>query len=224
MRVGVRYWSGMEYVVDLFLHLDVHLAEFVANYGVWVYAMLFAIIFIETGLIIWPFLPGDSLLFTAGALAATGVLDIYLVAVLLIAAAVAGDAVNYSVGRYVGPKVFSAHDYQGFLHKALNRDHLDKAHAFFEKHGGMAVVSGRFGPIVRTFVPFVAGAAAMTPATFVTYNIVGAFIWVLVCAGAGYMFGNVPIVKDNFSLVAIGFVIVSVLPIAVEYLRHRRTA
>jgi membrane-associated protein len=214
----------MEYVIDLFLHLDVHLAEFVANYGVWVYAMLFAIIFIETGLIIWPFLPGDSLLFTAGALAATGVLDIYLVAVLLIAAAIAGDAVNYSVGRYVGPKVFSAHDYRGFLHKALNRDHLDKAHAFFEKHGGMAVVSGRFVPIVRTFVPFVAGAAAMTPATFVTYNIAGAIIWVLVCAGAGYLFGNVPVIKDNFSLVAIGIVLISVLPIAIEYLRHRRTA
>lgn len=220
----MRYWSGMEYVIDLFLHLDVHLAEFVANYGVWVYAMLFAIIFIETGLIIWPFLPGDSLLFTAGALAATGVLDIYLVAVLLIAAAIAGDAVNYSVGRYVGPKVFSAHDYQGFLHKTLNRDHLDKAHAFFERHGGMAVVSGRFVPIVRTFVPFVAGAAAMTPATFVTYNIVGAIIWVLVCAGAGYLFGNVPVVKDNFSLVAIGIVLVSVLPIAVEFMRARQRA
>lgn len=211
----------MEYVVNLFLHLDVHLAEFVAQYGMWVYAMLFAIIFIETGLVIWPFLPGDSLLFTAGALAATGVLDISLVSVLLIAAAVAGDAVNYSVGRYVGPKVFSAHDYKGFLHKLLNRDHLDKAHAFFEKHGGMAVVSGRFVPIVRTFVPFVAGAAAMTPATFLTYNIVGAFIWVLVCAGAGYVFGNVPIVKDNFSLVAIGIVFVSVLPIAIEILRAR---
>src|SRR3990170_1600149 len=211
----------MEYLIDLFLHLDVHLAEFVAQYGIWVYGMLFAIIFIETGLIIWPFLPGDSLLFTAGALAATGVLDIYLVSVLLIGAAIAGDAVNYSVGRYVGPKVFSAHDYKGFLHKALNRDHLDKAHAFFEKHGGMAVVSGRFVPIVRTFVPFVAGAASMTASTFVTYNIVGAIIWVLVCAGAGYMFGNVPIVKDNFSLVAIGIVFVSVLPIAIELLRNR---
>ena len=135
--------------------------------------MLFAIIFIETGLVIWPFLPGDSLLFTAGALAATGVLDIYLVSLLLVAAAIAGDAVNYSIGRYVGPKVFSAHDYKGFLHKLLNRDHLDKAHAFFEKHGGMAVVSGRFVPIVRTFVPFVAGAASMTASTFVTYNVVG---------------------------------------------------
>ena len=214
----------MEYVIDLFLHLDVHLAEFVAQYGVWVYAMLFAIIFIETGLVIWPFLPGDSLLFAAGALAATGVLDIYIVSILLIVAAIAGDAVNYSIGRYVGPKVFSAHDYQGFFHKLLNRDHLDKAHAFFEKHGGLAVVSGRFVPIVRTFVPFVAGAASMTASTFVTYNVVGAIIWVVVCAGAGYAFGNVPIIKENFSLVAIGIVFVSVLPIVIEFIKHRSAA
>lgn len=212
----------MEYVIDLFLHLDVHLAEFVANYGVWVYAMLFAIIFIETGLVIWPFLPGDSLLFTAGALAATGVLDIYLVSILLVSAAIAGDAVNYSIGRYIGPKVFTAHDHQGVFHRLLNRDHLDKAHAFFEKHGGMAVVSGRFVPIVRTFVPFVAGAASMTASTFVTYNVIGAIIWVVVCTGAGYLFGNVPIIKDNFSFVAIGIVLVSVLPIAIEFLRNRR--
>ena len=211
----------MEYVVDLFLHLDVHLAAFVAQYGPWVYAMLFAIIFIETGLVIWPFLPGDSLLFTAGALAATGVLDIYLVSILLVSAAIAGDAVNYSIGRYVGPKVFTAHDHQGLFHRLLNREHLDKAHAFFEKHGGMAVVSGRFVPIVRTFVPFVAGAASMTASMFVTYNVVGAIIWVVVCVGAGYLFGNVPIVKDNFSLVAIGIVLVSVLPIAIEFLRNR---
>ena len=212
----------MEYVIDLFLHLDVHLAEFVATYGTWVYAMLFAIIFIETGLVIWPFLPGDSLLFAAGALAATGVLDIRIVAVLLVGAAIAGDAVNYSIGRYAGPKVFSAHDYQGFLHKLLNRDHLDKAHAFFEKHGGMAVVSGRFVPIVRTFVPFVAGAAAMNASFFLFYNITGAILWVAICAGAGYLFGNVPFVKDNFSLVAIGIVVVSLLPMVIEFLRHRR--
>ena len=213
----------MEYVIDLFLHLDVHLAEFVATYGTWVYAMLFAIIFIETGLVIWPFLPGDSLLFAAGALAATGVLDIRVIAVLLVAAAIAGDAVNYSIGRYAGPKVFSAHDYQGFLHKLLNRDHLGKAHAFFEKHGGMAVVSGRFVPIVRTFVPFVAGAAAMNASFFLFYNITGAILWVAICAGAGYLFGNVPIIKDNFSLVAIGIVVVSLLPMVVEFLKHRRT-
>lgn len=213
----------MEYVIDLFLHLDVHLAEFVAQYGIWVYAMLFAIIFIETGLVIWPFLPGDSLLFAAGALAATGVLDIYIVVILLIAAAISGDAVNYSIGRYIGPKVFTAEDHQGLFHRLLNRDHLDKAHAFFEKHGGMAVVSGRFVPIVRTFVPFVAGAASMTASMFVTYNIVGAIIWVVVCAGAGYVFGNVPVIKDNFSLVAIGIVFVSVLPILFEFIKQKRS-
>ncbi len=204
------------------MHLDVHLTELVSYYGSLIYAILFAIIFCETGLVVTPFLPGDSLLFAAGALAATGVLDIWVVVVLLIVAAVAGDAVNYSVGRHVVPIVFSAHDYRGFLHKVLNRDHLDKAHAFFEKHGGMAVVSGRFVPIVRTFVPFVAGAAAMTRATFVFYNIIGAIIWVTVCAGAGYLFGNVPIIKDNFSLVAIGIVLVSVLPIVFEVIKHRR--
>jgi membrane-associated protein len=212
----------MEYALDLFLHLDVHLAEFVAPYGIWVYGMLFAIIFIETGIVIWPFLPGDSLLFAAGALAATGVLDIRVVVVLLIAAAIAGDAVNYSIGRYVGPKVFTAHDHQGFFHKLLNRDHLEKAHAFFEKHGGMAVVSGRFAPIIRTFVPFVAGAASMTPSTFVFYNVIGGVVWVVVCAGAGYLFGNVPIVKNNFSIVALGIVAVSMLPIAIELVKARR--
>ena len=212
----------MEYAIDLFLHLDVHLAEFVAQYGVWVYGMLFAIIFIETGLVIWPFLPGDSLLFAAGALAAAGVLDITLVVVLLIVAAIAGDAVNYSIGRFIGPKVFSADDHEGFFHKLLNRDHLAKAHAFFEKHGGMAVVSGRFAPIIRTFVPFVAGAASMTASKFVFYNVIGGIIWVALCAGAGYIFGNVPVVKNNFSLVALGIVAVSLIPIALEILKARR--
>jgi membrane-associated protein len=214
----------MAYLIDLFLHLDVHLATFVAQYGVMVYVMLFAIIFIETGLVIWPFLPGDSLLFTAGALSATGMLDIRLVVPLLIVAAIAGDAVNYAIGRNIGPRVFSAEDNQGLFHRLLNRQHLEKAHAFFEKHGGMAVVSGRFVPIVRTFVPFVAGAASMTAATFVFYNIIGAVIWVGLCAGAGYLFGNVPIIKENFSLVAIGIVLVSVLPMVIEFIRHRKTA
>lgn len=214
----------MAYLIDLFLHLDVHLATFVAQYGVMVYAMLFAIIFIETGLVIWPFLPGDSLLFTAGALSATGLLDIRLVVPLLIVAAIAGDAVNYAIGRNIGPKVFTAQDNQGLFHRLLNRQHLQKAHDFFEKHGGMAVVSGRFVPIVRTFVPFVAGAASMTAATFVFYNIMGAVIWVGVCAGAGYLFGNVPIIKENFSLVAIGIVVVSALPILFEFIKHRRAA
>jgi membrane-associated protein len=214
----------MAYFIDLFLHLDVHLAAFVAQYGVMVYVMLFAIIFIETGLVIWPFLPGDSLLFTAGALSATGMLDIRIVVPLLIVAAIAGDAVNYAIGRNIGPRVFTAEDNQGLFHRLLNRQHLQKAHDFFEKHGGLAVVSGRFVPIVRTFVPFVAGAASMTAATFVFYNIIGAVIWVGVCAGAGYLFGNVPIIKENFSLVAIGIVIVSVLPMVIEFIRHRKTA
>jgi membrane-associated protein len=214
----------MAYFIDLFLHLDVHLAAFVAQYGVMVYGMLFAIIFIETGLVIWPFLPGDSLLFTAGALSATGMLDIKLVVPLLIVAAIAGDAVNYAIGRRIGPRVFTAHDNDSLFHRLLNRQHLEKAHAFFEKHGGMAVVSGRFVPIVRTFVPFVAGAAAMTASTFVFYNVIGAVIWVAICAGAGYLFGNVPIIKENFSLVAIGIVIVSVLPMVFEFIKHRRAA
>ena len=212
----------MEYVVDLFLHLDVHLAAFVAQYGVWVYAGLFAVIFAETGLVIMPFLPGDSLLFAAGALAATGALDPWLTAFLLVAAAIMGDAVNYSVGRYAGPKVFSAQDYQGFLHKLLNRDHLDKAHEFFEKHGPVAVVSSRFAPIIRTFVPFVAGAAAMKASAFTFYNIVGALLWTAVCVGAGYAFGNVPVIKENFSLVALGIVAISLLPMAIEMYRLKR--
>lgn len=212
----------MAELIDLFLHLDAHLAELVANYGVWVYAILFAIIFAETGLVVTPILPGDSLLFACGALAATGVLDPWLVAGLLVAAAILGDAVNYSVGHYVGPKIFSAEDHAGFWHKLLNRDHLRQAHAFFERHGGKAIVLGRFVPIVRTFVPFVAGAGEMTYATFAFYNVTGAFIWVGLCIGAGYAFGNVPVVKENFSLVALGIVFVSVLPMAFELLKRRK--
>jgi membrane-associated protein len=213
----------MEYFIDLFLHLDRHLAEFVISYGALVYGILFLIIFAETGLVVTPFLPGDSLLFATGALAASGALNIWLVVTLLLIAAVLGDAVNYSVGRYIGPKVFSAHDAQTFWHRLLNRDHLEKAHAFFEKYGGKAVVIGRFVPIVRTFVPFVAGAAFMTYPTFAFYNVTGAILWVGVCVGAGWLFGNVPIVKNNFSLVALGIIFVSVLPAVVEYLRSRRS-
>ena len=182
----------MQPLLDLFLHLDKHLAEFVATYGAWVYGLLFAIVFAETGLVVTPFLPGDSLLFAAGALSATGALDIKLVVLLLIVAAVGGDAVNYSVGRFLGPRVFRAEDTSGTLHKLLNREHLDRAHAFFERYGGMAVVLARFVPIVRTFVPFVAGAGAMRYSAFVFYNIAGGMLWVAACVGAGYAFGNVP--------------------------------
>jgi membrane-associated protein len=209
---------------DALLHVDRYLADVVATYGPWVYALLFAIIFAETGLIVTPFLPGDSLLFAAGALSAAGVgLNGPLTVGLLFVAAVAGDAVNYAVGRYAGPKVFHAHDHANLVHRLLNREHLAKAHAFFEKHGGKAVVLGRFVPIVRTFVPFVAGAAEMSRTSFVFFNFTGAAIWVGVCFGAGVLFGNIPIVKDNFSLVTIGIVFVSVLPIGIELLRQRRS-
>ena len=212
----------MEAVIDLFLHLDAHLAELTTSYGPWIYAILFAIIFAETGLVVTPFLPGDSLLFACGALAARNILDPWLTFTLLLAAAITGNLVNYSIGRYVGPRVFSAADHSSFSHRLLNREHLDRTHAFFEKYGGMAVVAGRFMPIVRTFVPFVAGAGSMTYRTFFVYNVVGAVIWVGVCVGAGYLFGNIPVVQKNFSLVMLGIVAVSLIPAAVEFLRHRR--
>jgi membrane-associated protein len=164
----------------------------------------------------------DSLLFAAGALSATGALSLPVTGGLLIAAAFLGDAVNYSIGRYIGPRVFAADGEDAFRHKLLNRDHLHRAHQFFETYGGKAVILGRFVPIVRTFVPFVAGAAAMTRQTFVLYNIVGAIAWVSLCLGAGWFFGNIPIIKQNFSLVTIGIVFVSVLPRVFEWLAHRR--
>lgn len=211
----------MEALIDFVLHFDRHLTEFVDLYGVWVYAFLFLIIFAETGFVVTPFLPGDSLLFAAGALAATGAFSIWILVPLLIVAAVLGDAVNYAVGDAVGPRVFTSVDRTSFLHRALNRDHLAKAHAFFEKYGGKAIILGRFVPIVRTFVPFVAGAGTMTYSTFALYNITGGIIWVGICTLLGYAFGNVPIVRDNFTLVALGIVFVSLLPILVEFLRHR---
>jgi len=212
----------MATLIDIFLHLDRHLFELAASYGSWIYLLLFLIVFAETGLVVTPILPGDSLLFAAGALAATGALNIWIVSGLLFAAAVLGDAVNYAMGRYIGPRIFTATDSSGLLHRVLNRDHLAQAHAFFERHGGKAVVIGRFVPIVRTFVPFVAGAGAMTYSMFAFYNVAGAVGWVGICVGAGYAFGNVPLVKDNFSLVALGIIVVSVLPAVFESLRARR--
>jgi membrane-associated protein len=211
--------------LDFVLHFDKHLIEFVRAYGSWVYAILFTIIFAETGFVVTPFLPGDSLLFAAGALCATGELSLTAMLALLVFAAFAGNTVNYAVGRYIGPRVFTGSDPKsgsdpGF--RLLNKQYLDRAHTFFEQYGGKAVILGRFVPIVRTFVPFVAGAAQMTTASFVLYNIVGAVSWVTVCLGAGWLFGNVPIIKNNFSLVTIGIVFVSVLPMLFEIVAHRR--
>jgi membrane-associated protein len=209
-------------VVDFLLHADKKLLELVAAYGTWVYAILFAIVFAETGFVVTPFLPGDSLLFATGALCATGALRTPIAMGLLFAAAFTGNAVNYAIGRIVGPRVFSAHDRTSAVHRLLNEDHLTRAHAFFEQYGGKAVILGRFVPIVRTFVPFVAGAAQMRSPAFAFYNFVGAAGWVILCVGAGLIFGNVPIVKQNFSLVTIGIVIVSLLPVAIEALKRRR--
>ena len=204
-------------MIDFLLHADKHLLEFVRDYGSWVYGILFAIVFAETGFVVTPLLPGDSLLFATGALCATGVLSTPVAVGLLVAAAFTGNAVNYAVGRFIGPRVFA-----GAGHRVLNREYLNRAHAFFEGYGGKAVILGRFVPIVRTFVPFVAGAAQMSAPSFGFYNFVGAAAWVSLCVGAGVLFGNVPVVKQNFSLVTIGIVIVSVLPMVFEYVAHRR--
>ena len=203
-------------MIDFVLHFDKHLLEFVGNYGSWVYGLLFTIVFAETGFVVTPFLPGDSLLFAAGALCATGKLSTPALFGLLVFAAFAGNTVNYAVGRFIGPRVFQK------SHRLLNKEYLERAHAFFEQYGGKAIVLGRFVPIVRTFVPFVAGAAQMTSASFVLYNAAGAIAWVGLCLGAGFLFGNVPIVKDNFSLVTIGIVFVSVLPMVFELVMSRR--
>jgi membrane-associated protein len=209
-------------LIDLLLHVDRYLLELVADYGVWIYGILFLIVFAETGLVVTPFLPGDSLLFATGALAATGVLNLWLAAVLLLTAAIAGDAVNYAVGRSAGMRVIELARTDRRWGRWVNPAYIARAHEFFERRGGKAIVLGRFVPIVRTFVPFVAGVAEMSYPSFALYNVTGATAWVGVCVGGGYLFGNVPIVKDNFSLVALGIVIVSLLPMAFEILRDRR--
>jgi len=201
---------------DLLVHLDRHLAVLLQQYGAWVYLLLFAIIFCETGLVVTPFLPGDSLLFIAGALAAGGSIDMHLLALLLVAAAVLGNTVNYSIGRFIGPKVFHWEESRFF-----NRRALDRAHAFYEKHGGKTIVITRFVPILRTFAPFVAGIARMTYLNFTAYNVAGALAWVLLLLYAGYWFGNVPFVKQNLSWVILGIIVLSVTPLVLEYVRQR---
>jgi len=198
---------------DLLVHLDRHLATLLEQHGAWVYLLLFVIIFCETGLVVTPFLPGDSLLFIAGTLAAGGGIDVHLIAVLLVAAAALGNTVNYSIGRFIGPKVFHWEESRLF-----NRRALDHAHAFYEKHGGKTIVITRFVPILRTFAPFVAGIARMSYLSFTAYNLAGALAWVLSLLYAGYWFGNV---KENLTIVIVGIVVLSVTPLAFEYLRQR---
>jgi membrane-associated protein len=211
----------MSHILDVLLHIDRHLLVFVETYGKLVYGILFVIVFAETGFVVTPFLPGDSLLFAVGALSATGVLNPWLAGGLLMAAAIAGDGVNYSFGRRIGARLLGKGEGPAFTHRLINPDHVKRAHEFFEQYGGKAVVLARFVPIVRTFLPFVAGAASMRPAEFLFYNVIGGIAWVILCMGAGVLFGNVPVVKNNFSLVTLGIVFVSILPMAVEYFRHR---
>jgi membrane-associated protein len=200
---------------DMFLHVDQHLGEFARSYGVWIYALLFLIIFLETGVVVTPFLPGDSLLFAVGALAAAGVIDVVGILSLLTAAAIIGDNTNYFIGRAVGPRVFTEHS------KWLKREHLLRTQRFYEVHGGKTVIMARFVPIVRTFAPFVAGVGRMHYPRFLAFDIAGGILWVWGFGLLGYFTGAIPFVKENFGLVTIGVILISVLPLAFEILRAR---
>lgn len=208
----------MTFLIDLFLHLDKHLAEVTQTYGTWTYALLFLIIFLETGVVVTPFLPGDSLLFAAGALAANenSGLNVVLLFILLGLAAIIGDTVNYWIGHTIGPRAF-----QGNI-RFLKKEYLDRTHQFYEKHGGKTIVLARFIPIIRTFAPFVAGVGAMTYGKFITYNIFGGLLWTALFIFGGYFFGNLPVVKNNFSLVIIAIIIISLLPPVFEFIQSRR--
>src|SRR3972149_1425725 len=202
-------------LVDFVLHIDKYLGELIANYGTWTYFILFAIIFMETGLVATPFLPGDSLLFAAGAFAATGALDVWVLFILLAAAAIVGDTVNYWLGNRLGPRGFEE-DVRFF-----KRAYLVRTQRFYEKHGAKMIFLARFIPIVRTFAPFVAGVGTMRYGKFIVYNVVGALVWTSVFIFAGYFFGNIPIVRDNFGLVVIAIILMSVLPVGFELIKHR---
>jgi len=211
----------VHFLVDFILHIDVHLAELVAQYGIWIYAILFLILFCETGLVVTPFLPGDSLLFVAGALAALpgNDLNVHLMAALLVVAAVLGDAVNYTIGRLFGERLFSNPNSRIF-----RRSYLDKTHAFYDRHGGKTIILARFVPIVRTFAPFVAGMGHMSYRHFALFNVAGALAWVLLFSYAGYLFGDLPVVQENLKLLIVAIIVVSVLPGVIEVWRHRRQA
>ena len=203
-------------LIDFILHVDEHLFEFIKNYGVWIYGILFLIIFVETGLVVMPFLPGDSLLFAAGALAAsTGAMDPVVLIILLFIAAVLGDTLNYHIGKYIGPRVFEIES------RWINKQHLIKTSEFFERHGGKTIIFARFIPFARTFAPFVAGAGSMNYKFFLTFNVIGAICWVGSFITLGYLFGNLPVVKDNFTHLIFGIIILSVLPGIIGYIRHK---
>ncbi|XPD81388.1 DedA family protein [Proteus mirabilis] len=221
MELLTQFADLIKFLIDFILHIDVHLAELVAQYGTWVYAILFLIIFCETGLVVTPFLPGDSLLFVAGALSAldTNDVNVHLMVLLLLFAAILGDAVNYSIGRIFGEKLFSNPNSRIF-----KREYLDKTHAFYEKHGGKAIILARFVPIVRTFAPFVAGMGKMSYRHFAFYNVTGAIAWVLLFTYAGYFFGDLDIVQKNLKLLIVAIIVISILPGVIEVIRHRRAS
>lgn len=202
--------------IDVFLHLDVYLAQIIAQYGNWVYALLFAVIFVETGVVVMPFLPGDSLLFVAGMLAGGGHMNLYALMGLLFAAAVLGDAVNYTIGRYFGHKLFANKD-----SKIFRQDYLQKTHAFYEKHGGKTIILARFVPIVRTFAPFVAGMAEMSYHRFVLFNLVGAAVWVVSLLYAGYFLGGIPFIAKNIGSIAIALVLIPAMPVVIEFIKMK---
>lgn len=204
--------------IDLFIHLDDHLNTVIQTYGTWTYLLLFLIIFLETGLVVTPFLPGDSLLFAAGTFAGMGSLNIWVLFILLSLAAVIGDTANYWIGHYIGPKAFSGEI------RFLKKEYLDRTHEFYEKHGGKTIILARFIPIIRTFAPFVAGIGAMTYGHFITYNVVGGILWVAIFTFGGYFFGNLTFVQENFSFVVIAIILISVMPGVYEFLKERSRA
>ncbi|WP_336795400.1 DedA family protein [Erwinia aphidicola] len=211
----------IRFVFDFILHIDVHLAELVAQYGIWIYAILFLILFCETGLVVTPFLPGDSLLFVAGALAALpgNDLNVHTMVALMVVAAILGDAVNYTIGRLFGDKLFSNPN-----SKIFRRSYLNKTHEFYERHGGKTIILARFVPIVRTFAPFVAGMGKMSYRHFALYNVAGGLLWVLLFTYAGYFFGNLPAVQENLKLLIVAIILLSIMPGVIEVWRHRRAA
>ncbi len=207
----------LKQLIDLVVHMDHHLGELINLFGPWIYVLLFLIIFAETGLVVMPFLPGDSLLFALGALAASQKLDLFWLLGLLSVAAILGDSVNYWVGTILGPKIFRGEDV-----RFLNKKHLDKAHVFFERYGGKTIILARFLPFLRTFAPFVAGMARMTYRRFMLYNVIGGLVWIFLFVLMGYQFANIPFVKDNFGMVVLGIIPITLIPIVIEFILERR--